>query len=187
MSKPYLIGITGGTASGKSTFCDVLEKKLSEYKIKVFHMDNYFKPSEQRPLAKAPVTKLEYQDDNHPNTVNLSQLKLDLTDSVGNDYDVIIVEGLLVLWDEEICSQLDLKIFVDCKADERIVRRLRRNMTWGLQFDEIANVYLDMVRFRHDEYVEPTKWKADLIVNGSIQSTVAVDGIFGLVKSKISV
>lgn len=52
-------------------------------------------------------------------------------------------------------------------ADERIVRRLKRNMQWGYTFDEIADVYLDLVRTRHDMYVEPSRWKADLVINGS--------------------
>ena len=69
---------------------------------------------------------------------------------------------------------LDLKLFVECRADERIVRRLRRNMSWGLSYDEVANVYLDLVRYRHDEYVEPSKWKADFLLNGSNDTGVAL-------------
>ena len=92
-------------------------------------------------------------------------------------YDVIIAEGLMVLWDDAICDMVDLKLFVDCRSDERIVRRLRRNMAWGLSFDEIADVYVDLVRFRHDEYVENSKWRADLIINGSKQSEQAIDMI----------
>jgi uridine kinase len=93
----------------------------------------------------------------------------------------------LVLWDEEILSMLDLKLYVDCRPDERIVRRLRRNMTWGLSFDEIASVYLDMVRYRHDEYVEPTKWRADFILNGSKPSELADAGIVELIKSNLQI
>ena len=89
------------------------------------------------------------------------------------------------MWDEEIYSKLDLKLFVDCKADERIVRRLKRNMKWGLTFDDVSNVYLDMVRYRHDEDVEPTKWKADLILNGSTISKVSTEAITSLVKNSI--
>jgi Uridine kinase len=58
-------------------------------------------------------------------------------------YDVIIIEGLLALWDKELYNRFDLKIFVDCKADERIVRRVQRNLQRGLSFEEITNVYLD--------------------------------------------
>ena len=128
-----------------------------------------------------------YVDDNHPDTINLKQLHTDLKAAISSNYDLIILEGLLVLWDEEIFSALDLKLFVDCRPDERIVRRLRRNMTWGLAFDEIANVYLDMVRYRHDEYVEPTKWKADFILNGSKPSELAEEGIVELIKSNIQI
>ena len=98
----------------------------------------------------------------------MQKLKQDLAQAVsGNRFQVVILEGLLTLWDKELYAQLDLKLFVDCKEDERIVRRLRRNMTWGLPFEEIAEFYLDIVRYRHNEYVEPTKWRADFILNGS--------------------
>lgn len=108
-----------------------------------------------------------------------------LAEALEAGYDLIILEGLLVLWDEEIYSLLDLKLFVECRNDERIVRRLRRNMTWGMEFDVIAKVYLDLVRYRHDEYVEPTKWKADLILNGSNPSELAETAIIELIRNKI--
>jgi uridine kinase len=58
-------------------------------------------------------------------------------------------------------------------------------MTWGFTFDEISKVYLDLIRYRHDEYVEPTKWKADLIINGSNPSNQAVSAIVDLIKNSI--
>jgi len=186
MKKPLLIGIAGGSASGKSTFCDDLEKSLSIYKLKVLHMDDYFKPEEKRPYVEAPINGKMYIDDNHPETVNLLQIKKDMFHALQNDYDVVIIEGLLTLWDKEIYSRLDLKLFVDCRPDERIVRRLRRNMGWGLSFDEISSVYLDMVRYRHDEFVEPTKWKADIIINGTSPSKNALSAIVGFVEKRYS-
>ena len=164
----FIIGIAGGTASGKSNFCDNLEKSLNELKIKIFHMDSYFKPEDERPLSESFVSGKKYIDDNHPFTMDLNKLKNDISaNEKKNDHDVIIIEGLLTLWDNDIHNKLDLKIFIDCKSDERIVRRIRRNMEWGLTFDQITDVYLDMVRYRHDEYVEPSKWRADIIINGS--------------------
>lgn len=186
MKKPYIIGIAGGSAGGKSTLSDKLEKQLKQYSLKVFHMDSYFKPENERPFVAAPVTKKMYTDDNHPETMYLKQLALDLKEAMTENYDIIIIEGLLVLWDEDIYPYLDLKLFVDCRADERIVRRLRRNMEWGLTFDEISEVYLDMVRYRHDEYVEPTKWRADLIINGSSPQDKAVDMILSYVRKEIT-
>ena len=184
--KPYVIGIAGGSASGKSTFCDALEKELEMLKVKVFHMDSYFKPKDERPFVAAPITKKMYTDDNHPTTADLPKLKVDLETAVSeNEFDVIIVEGLLTLHDDAICALLDLKLFIECRPDERIVRRLRRNMQRGLTFDEIAAVYLDMVRYRHDEYVEPSKWKADLILNGSNPSDNALKMVAETVKNSV--
>ena len=168
MTKPYVIGIAGGSASGKSTFSQRLKDALPGRKVTTFHMDDYYKPDKVRPPIKAPITDRLYQDDNHPNALDLPKLNQDLAAAItSNQWDVVIVEGLFALYDDNICRQLDLKLYVECRPDERIVRRLKRNMAWGLTFDEIADVYLDMVRYRHDEYVEASKWKADLILNGS--------------------
>lgn len=86
----------------------------------------------------------------------------------------------------EIYEALNLRLFVECKADERIVRRLKRNMQWGLSFDEIANVYLDMVRYRHEEYVEPSKWRADFMLNGSNPSQTVLEIISTYIRSTIA-
>jgi uridine kinase len=187
MKKPLLIGIAGGSASGKTTFCGKLEKFLSNYTIKTLHMDDYFKPEKNRPYVESPINGKMYTDDNHPNSVNLLQFKKDLFHSLKDNYNIVIIEGLLTLWDKEIYSRLDLKLYIDCLSDERIVRRLRRNMSWGLNFDEISNVYLDMVRYRHDEFVEPTKWKADIILNGSSPSENSLLAIIGLVENKMKI
>jgi uridine kinase len=186
MKRPFIIGIAGGSASGKSTFCDSLEKRISDLQIKVFHMDSYFRPEDDRPRSIAPVSGKTYIDDNHPLTMDLQKLNEDLTNAMESRvFDVIIVEGLLTLWDKDICGRLDLRLFVDCRADERIVRRIKRNMQWGLQFDEISGVYLDLVRYRHDEYVEPTKWKADFILNGSAPSELALSIISDHVRRSV--
>jgi len=186
MQHPYTIGIAGGSASGKSTLTARLEQELSDLRIVVLHMDDYFKAEEERPVSAGPVNGKHYMDDNHPLTMDLARFVKDLKQLQEENYDAIIAEGLLVLWDDEICNLLDMKLFVDCKADERIVRRLRRNMSWGLTFDEISDVYLGLVRYRHDEYVEPSKWRADLIINGSKQSDLAVEFIESTVRSKVS-
>lgn len=174
MSRPYLVGISGGTASGKSTLAGWLEKELSDLRPRVFHMDSYFKPDGVRPKAIAHVTGREYYDDNCPETIYHQQLREDLAQAIAGESRVILVEGLFALWYDWLYEQLDLRLFIDCQADERIVRRLKRNMAQrGLSFDEIAGVYLDMVRYRHEQYIEPTKWRADLILNGSAPSELA--------------
>ncbi|MCL2106977.1 MAG: AAA family ATPase [Oscillospiraceae bacterium] len=182
--KPFVVGIAGGSASGKSTLCGLLMEALPGYDVLAIHMDDYFKPGHERPFTQAPFREASYMDDNHPAAMGLSRLSNDLRRAVKKrKHQVIIVEGLLVLWEKSIRAQLDLKLFVDCRADERIVRRLKRNMGWGLSFDEVADVYLDMVRYRHDEYVEPTRWHADLVINGSAISAAAVEMIARYVKT----
>jgi len=186
MSKPYVIGIAGGSASGKSTFSEKLKAALVGHNVTIIHMDNYFKPKNQRPHVKAPITGKVYMDDNHPETMDLPKLRRDLSVAVAEaKSDIIIVEGILTLYDDEICKYLILKLYIECRPDERIVRRLKRNMQWGLTFDEISNVYLDMVRYRHDEYVEASKWKADLILNGSSFSKKALEAIVQAIKLEV--
>lgn len=186
MKKAYVIGIAGGSASGKSTFSNSLEEALFGRRVAVFHMDSYFKPRDERPRAQAPLSRKMYIDDNHPQTADLPKLAADIAAAAcGGEYEIVIVEGLLTLWDKDILAQLDLRLFIDCRPDERIVRRLRRNMKRGLSFDEISDVYLDLVRYRHDEYVEPSKWRADIILNGSNPSPAALDAVVALINTKL--
>ena len=185
IKRPYVIGIAGGSASGKTTFTQQLEKALEGLSMQTFHMDAYFKPKEARPYTKAHVTGEMYIDDNHPETADLPKLREDLAKAIADAAsDIIIVEGLLVLHDDGIFEHLDLNLFIDCRPDERIVRRLRRNMARGLPFDEISSVYLDMVRYRHDQYVEPSKWRADLIINGSSFSLTALNLLTEAIRSR---
>ena len=202
MKKAYFVGIAGGTASGKSTLCEKLEKVLGDFpaggsadsgstgdnspdepKIKAVHMDKYFKPAKERPVARSFVTGKMYSDYNHPQTVDMERMKNDLEQLRYGEYDIVIIEGLLTLWDDDIYAMLDLKLFIDCESDERIVRRINRNMQKGLTMDEITGVFLDMVRFRHNEYVEPSKWRADIILNGSHTTDVSMSMITGYIKN----
>jgi len=178
-----IIGIAGGTASGKSTFAEQLKAALPALRVKLIHQDSYFLPKRQLPQVQAPFSGKTYRDYNHPQSVDLDKLTKDLVKAKGN-YNVIIIEGVFVLQHPPIFEQLDLKLFVDCPADERIVRRLRRNMTWGLSFDEIAEFYLDLVRHRHDEFVEPTKHRADLIINGAQPFHTAVQILTAYIKGE---
>lgn len=167
MKKAYTIGIADGSAGGKSTFAQRLQAALSDLEVLLLPMDAYFKPEGDRPTATGRTGR-SYRDDNNPESFDLPRLRRDVSDAAENgSCRVLIVEGLLTLWDCGLYEQLDLRLFVDCRADERIVRRLKRNMQWGYTFDEIADVYLDLVRTRHDIYVEPSRWKADLVINGS--------------------
>ncbi len=130
-------------------------------------MDAYFWPV--KPRTASPITGVVYDDYNLPESFDLARL-IDDVDALCNRADrpqVILVEGLMALQDADLRTRLDLGIFVDAQSDERIVRRLKRNIARGLSFDEIATYFLDSVRYRHQEYVEPSRWHADIVLNGT--------------------
>jgi len=185
--RSIIIGIAGGSACGKNRIVTALSETLSRsiLKIKILCMDAYFK----KPLPKciAPFSGREYDDYNHPESVDIKGLLADIKLFLeSKEFDVIIIEGLLVLQDNDLRKLLDLKVFVDADADERIVRRLRRNMRKrGLSFDEIADYYLDSVRFRHQEFVQLSKWYADIIMNGSQWSNTAIELLANWIKFRL--
>lgn len=174
-----IIGVAGGTASGKSTISKKIAKMYEEdYSVKIIQMDWHYKNEKLRPKLQSHTSGIYYIDDNCPTSINWDSFHMAIEDAIGDNYDVIIVEGLFVLYDEYLKPFLDLRVYVDCRSDERIVRRLKRNMSWGDDFDDIAAVYLDMVRFRHDQYVEPSKWTADIIINGAGDAELACQMIY---------
>ncbi len=171
--KTIVIGIAGGTGSGKTTFAKRVQEALSHYTVEVFHMDRYFK--NKPPVTVAPFSGREFEDHNHPDSFRLDDFCQDLRAAkAAGAQDVILAEGLMVLHTECVRELLDLGIFIDTMADERIVRRLRRNMEHGLDFEDISAFYLESVRYRHNEFVEPSRWHADIVVNGHNFSERAV-------------
>ena len=170
-----IIGIAGGTASGKSTFAEILAEKLREsFTVKLVNMDAFYKSEDERPKNVSHLSGKTYMDDNVPDSIDFDAFHREIDSAAA---DVVIAEGLFALSDEYLKEKLFLRVYVDCRDDERAVRRLKRNMSWGLSFDEVAEVYLDMVRFRHDQLVEPIKWTADVIVNGASDTEKAAEMI----------
>lgn len=165
--KPLVVGIAGGSASGKTTIAARLTDALSDLTVETVHMDSYFWPA--TPRTAAPISGVVYDDHNLPESFDLDRLVADLDERCGCPAapQVIIIEGLMTLHDAELRARLDLGIFIDAQSDERIVRRLKRNMARGMSFDDIATYFLDSVRYRHQEYVEPSRWHADIVLNGS--------------------
>jgi len=177
-----MIGIAGGSASGKSTLANLLQEKLPFLRVLVLHADQYYKKI--LPKTTAPYTGLVYDEYNHPDALELDQMYQDLCKAAAEEWDVVLAEGLFVLQNDQIRSLLDFKIFIDCRSDERAVRRLRRNMAKGWDFDEIANVLLDSVRYRHDEFVELSRWHADLVVNGSAMPWRGTEAILAWIEQQ---
>lgn len=193
-----IIGIAGGTGSGKSTFTNRLKAYFGDAVTVIYH-DNYYRQQGDIPLEER--RKVNYD---HPDALETDLLLEHLRALKDGEtilcpvYDytqhnrsnetveikpnkIIIVEGILLLADERICNLLDIRIFVDADADERILRRILRDVKErGRKLDDIVDQYLNTVKPMHNIFVEPTKAKADIVINSG-QNAVA----FAIVCSQI--
>ncbi len=189
MKSPMLIGIAGGTGSGKSTFADRL-LALFPNEITVISYDNYYKPQDHLEFEERIKTNYDCPDalDTDLLVKHLRALQDGESVDIPN-YDfkihtrkremtrldpspVIIVDGILTFHDERLREMFDIKIFTDADADERILRRLRRDVRErGRDIDGVINQYLGTVKPMHGIYVEPTKKYADIIINGGKNKT----------------
>mgnify|MGYP004694661361 FL=1 len=194
MEKPILIGITGGTGSGKSTIADALYSNFSNERITMIQQDMYYK--DQSNLSMEERVKTNYDHpmafDNDLLVEHLQKLiKGEAIEKPRYDFtihnrakdtttveprEIIIVEGILILEDERIRDLLDLKVYVDTDADIRILRRLVRDIDErGRTVESVIDQYLKMVRPMHMEFTEPTKRYADIIIPEGGHNYVAID------------
>ena len=189
MKSPMLIGIAGGTGSGKSTFAERL-LALFPNEITVISYDNYYKPQDHLEFEERIKTNYDCPDalDTDLLVKHLRELQSGESVEIPN-YDfkihtrkieltrlapspVIIVDGILTFHDERLREMFDIKIFTDADADERILRRLRRDVNErGRDIDGVISQYLGTVKPMHGIYVEPTKKYADIIINGGKNKT----------------
>ena len=181
--KSYVVGISGGTCSGKSTLADNLKKTLDKkYTVSLLNMDNYYQWSAMKTIS--PITRIEYPEHNHPDAVDKERLYKDFGTAISDkSNDIVLIEGVFSLFFDSIREKLDLKIFVDLKSDERMYRRIKRMYE---SLDDTAHRYLDTVRYRHDEFVEPTRWHADIVVNGTLDANVGTNIIVSYIESQIN-
>lgn len=187
-----MIGVAGGTGSGKSTFTNRLKKEFGD-KISVIYYDNYYKRRDDIPFEERKKLNYDHPDAFETDLLikHLSALRrgepvkspvYDFTvhnrsDATVTVYpsDVVIVEGILVLCDERLRDMLDIKIYVEADADERILRRVIRDVKErGRDVEGIAAQYLSTVKPMHYLYVEPTKALADIVINSG-KNDVAFD------------
>ncbi len=163
----YVIGIGGGSGSGKSVIAEALRGRLAPLRVEVMNQDRYFLDGDRLPRHTGPTGRA-WGDHNHPDSFDFSGLREAMRAARDGGADVVIVEGILVLHDAQLRALMDLKLFIDAAADERIVRRIRRNVARGNPLDDICDFYLDSVRYRHREFCEPTRAHADLTIPGGV-------------------
>ncbi|HLS52363.1 MAG TPA: uridine kinase [Tissierellaceae bacterium] len=202
MARPILIGIAGGTGSGKTTVSREILRLINKKDISIIEQDSYYK--DQSHLSFDERMKTNYD---HPfafdNKLLVSHLK-QLLNSKSIEkpiYDferhnrkketilvearkIIILEGILILAEKEIRDLLDIKVFVDTDSDVRIIRRIQRDIKErGRSLDSIIHQYMSTVRPAHLQFVEPTKKYADIIIPEGGYNKVAIDLLVSKIKS----
>ena len=203
MEDIMVIGIAGGTGSGKTT----ITKKLMQHfggDVSVIYPDNYYKAHHN--MSYEERSKLNYDHPDSFDTDLLIQAVKDL--KAGRSvtcpvYDytihdrsdkvivvkpakVIIVEGILIFQSRELCQQMDIKIYVDTDADVRILRRIVRDVRdRGRSLDSVVNQYLSTVKPMHEQFVEPSKRNADIIIPEGGHNQVAMEMVMERVRAHI--
>lgn len=192
--RPIIIGVTGGSGSGKTTVSKAIYNQLHGQAIQIITQDTYY--NDQSSMTMAERKAVNYD---HPLAFDTDLLIKQLTDLRNNkaiempvyDYtqytrsaetvhvepqDVIILEGILILDDERLRDLMDIKVYVDTDDDIRIIRRIKRDMAErGRTLDSVINQYLATVKPMYHQFVEPTKRYADIIVPEGGENRVAID------------
>lgn len=187
-----IIGIAGGSGSGKSTFTNRIKKYFGDEVVILYH-DNYYRRQDGIPFEKRVSVNYDHPDSLETDLLveHLKQLKEGKSiECPVYDYSqhnrsseviridpkpVILVEGILLLADPRIRELLDIKVYVEADADERILRRISRDVKErGRDLDGIIEQYLTTVKPMHYLYVEPTRSKADIVINSG-KNDVAFD------------
>jgi len=194
MNKPLLIGIAGGTGSGKTLIAKTLVDRLNNDSVVLVQMDTYYKD-----LCHLTFEERAVQNFDHPDAIDKDLLLAHIQDLLAGKsierplYDfknhlrqketvhlsgnqVIILEGILAFQFESIRNLLDIKVFVDTDPEVRLIRRLKRDLLErGRSVESVFQQYEDSVRPMHLQFVEPSKKYADIIIPDGGKNTVAIE------------
>ncbi|MGH7623133.1 MAG: uridine kinase [Gemmatimonadaceae bacterium] len=199
-----IVGIAGGSGSGKTTVARKVAERLTDVTVASVSMDAYYRNMTQLTLEERRQLNWD-----HPDVVDM-QLLGDHLEALASgesirrpvyDYvehlrsartelvesaDVVVVDGILLFWDARVREMCDLKIFVDVEADIRLIRRIRRDMrVRGRQLQDILDQYMHTVRPMHEEFVEPSKQYADVIVPHGGYNDVAIEMIAAKIQERV--
>ena len=199
-----VIGIAGGTGSGKTTVVNNILQQLNAEGVHVLSQDNYYHDNHHLSLQEREA--LNYD---HPKSIDFELLTKHVkalkkgesieqplysfvTHSRTGDYvtvepkNVLIVEGILVLTNQELLKEFDLKVFVHADSDERLIRRIRRDtQERGRDLHEVLHRYQTTLKPMHQEFIEPSKNEADLIVPNMRKNSVAIDFLSTVINNSL--
>lgn len=196
--KCTVIGIAGGTGSGKSTFTNRLKRAFGN-DVTVIYFDNYYKRRDEMSFEERKLVNYDHPDaletdlliENVKKLINGIAVDEPVYDfTVHNRSDklrhvepsrILIIEGILALYDQRLRDLMDIRIYVEADADERILRRVIRDVRdRGRDVEGIARQYLETVKPMHYIYVEPTRYLADIVINSGMNQVA-----FDLVRTEI--
>lgn len=199
-----VIGIAGGTGCGKTTVVNQLLKELPEGEVGVISQDSYYKDTSH--LNYDERVKINFD---HPRSIDFDLLVQHLETLKNNKpihqpiysfvkhnrtgdtiltqpRKVIIIEGILILTNPELRDMFDIKIFVHADSDERLIRRLKRDISErGRDLDEVLSRYKTTLKPMHDQFIEPMKEYADIIIPNNKHNTVAIDIVKTIISEKL--
>jgi uridine kinase len=199
-----VLGIAGGTGSGKTTVVNQIIKHFPLDEVCVISQDSYYKETDN--LSYEERTKINFD---HPRAIDFDLLVKHLKELKSGQIieqpmysfvthnrtkdtvqthprKVVIVEGILIFNSEELRNLFDIKIFVHAETDERLIRRIRRDITErGRDIDEVLNRYQDTLKPMHQQFIEPTKNFADIIIPNDKFNTVAVDIVRTVINERL--
>jgi len=205
--KPFIIGVCGGTASGKTSVCEIIVSALKDARVATISLDSFY-----RPLSTEERTNVSYYNFDHPDafdwelTVEILKLlkegnkRVDvpvydfvthsrLAGQATNVYgaDVIIFEGILVFYVKQVRDLFDMKLFVDADPDTRLARRIIRDINQrGRDLQGVIKQYEKFVKPAFEDYILPTKKYADIIIPRGADNTVAIDLIVQHIQGKLT-
>ncbi|MFZ5469993.1 MAG: uridine kinase [Myxococcota bacterium] len=205
MQPPLVVGIAGGTASGKTTVTRKIHEALSKYRVVFIDQDSYYRDLSDIPLSERREVNFDHPDafDTELLVRHLRELKqgraidkprYDFVSSTREKQtvavspgDLVLIEGILVLYIDAIRAELDVRIFVDAEDDVRIIRRLTRDIKErGRDFDHVVHQYFRHVRPMHMGFVEPSKRWADIIVPHGGNNDTAIDMLVSALRGRLT-
>ncbi|WP_237276381.1 uridine kinase [Tenacibaculum ovolyticum] len=200
----FVIGIAGGTGSGKTTVVNQIINELPQDEVCIISQDSYYSQTDN--LSYEERTKINFD---HPRAIDFELLVKHLNGLKSNKIieqpiysfvahnrtkdtikthprKVIIVEGILIFNSKELRNLCDIKVFVHADADERLIRRLRRDIKErGRDIDEVLSRYQSTLKPMHQQFIEPTKNYADIIIPNDRYNTVAIDIVRTVINDRL--
>jgi uridine kinase len=198
------LGIAGGTGSGKSTVVEQILNELPAGEVSILSQDSYYKQNDH--LTYEERCEINFD---HPSAIDFELLKEHLTELkkgksieqpvysfethnrltdtlITHPKKVVIIEGILIFTEKSLRDLFDIKVYVHADSDERLIRRLKRDMKErGRDLNEVLDRYQNTLKPMHEEFIEPTKSYADIIIPNDRYNTVAIDIVRTVINERL--